>query len=34
VEVLETRAVGADLWVRVGQGQWSAAKYNGLVYLE
>jgi uncharacterized protein YraI len=33
VEVLETRAVGADTWVRVGQGQWSAAKYNGMDYM-
>lgn len=34
VEVLETKAVGADTWARVGQGQWSAAKYHGAVYLE
>ena len=34
VEILETKPVGADVWARVGQGQWSAMKYNGLVYIE
>jgi len=34
VEILETKPVGADIWARVGQGQWSAMKYNGMVYIE
>ena len=34
VEILETVNVGLDMWARVGQGQWSAVKYNGAVYLE
>ena len=34
VEILEVKNVGADTWARVGQGQWSAMKYNGLVYIE
>ena len=34
VEILEVKNVGADVWARVGQGQWSAARYNGAVYLE
>ena len=33
VEVLETKAVGADVWARVGQGQWSAVKYHGMDYI-
>jgi len=33
VEILDTAQVGADVWMRVGQGQWSAALYKGQEYL-
>ena len=31
---IEQREIGDDLWARVGWKQWSARRYNGVVYLE
>jgi len=33
IEILETIVSGANIWARVGQGQYCAVKYNGITYL-